>query len=474
MIILASYVLLQTFLEYALMKLQLSANSAALDLANSRSPAPDDKTDDWPSFVRHRPSHHSMPQNSLSMFRLPENIGSPPSDSQPSIVTSPASVRQNNRHSVEFSFAGFADKKVDQAVTPPTHVSLSRPGSLQSSYSTNDLPTLKSNGLSSTITPPKTQAEQQFHNHNASLGRIPPNAMSNRQSRDLSSVSSLTEKREEQIQAQTTAPFQSALQASAPPFGPQLTSTALNSSLASPVSPQSVSNYGVPSYYGGYNYQYGNGQTQMGSHMQMNQISPYQAQNAYSGYGGYGGYGRMPDSQARVIHQRRLQNGEESTRFANIPLEHMQGELYSLCKDQHGCRYLQRKLEERNPESVEIIFNETKQHVVELMTDPFGNYLCQKLLEYSNDVQRTELINYATPQMVKIALNQHGTRALQKMIEFISTPEQTQLIIHALQTRVVDLVQDLNGNHVIQKCLNRLSTEDSQVSFSQPSLVISL
>lgn len=84
------------------------------------------------------------------------------------------------------------------------------------------------------------------------------------------------------------------------------------------------------------------------------------------------------------------------------------------------------------------------------------------MLEFSNDEQRTALINNAAPQLVKIALNQHGTRALQKMIEFISTPEQTQTVIRALRDRVVDLVQDLNGNHVIQKCLNRLSAEDSQ------------
>ena len=67
------------------------------------------------------------------------------------------------------------------------------------------------------------------------------------------------------------------------------------------------------------------------------------------------------------------------------------------------------------------------------------------------------------------------------MIEFISTPEQVlkllhvikafltltfqiQTIIYALQDRVVALIQDLNGNHVIQKCLNRLSAEDAQVS----------
>ena len=99
------------------------------------------------------------------------------------------------------------------------------------------------------------------------------------------------------------------------------------------------------------------------------------------------------------------------------------------------------------------------------MTDPFGNYLCQKLLEYCNDDERTVLIQNASKDMVRIALNQHGTRALQKMIEYISTPQQVQLIIEALRFRVVELIQDLNGNHVIQKCLNKLVAADAQFIF---------
>lgn len=152
-------------------------------------------------------------------------------------------------------------------------------------------------------------------------------------------------------------------------------------------------------------------------------------------------------------------------RYHNLPLERVGGEIYELCKDQHGCRYLQKKLEERDPQQVHTIWLETNAHVIELMTDPFGNYLCQKLLEFCNDEERTVLIQNAAQDMVRIALNQHGTRALQKMIEFVSTPVQVQMIIDALRYRVVDLIQDLNGNHVIQKCLNKLSAMDAQFIF---------
>ena len=39
------------------------------------------------------------------------------------------------------------------------------------------------------------------------------------------------------------------------------------------------------------------------------------------------------------------------------------------------------------------------------------------------------------------------------------------MIIQALSGQVVDLIQDLNGNHVIQKCLNHLSSEEAQFIF---------
>jgi len=54
-------------------------------------------------------------------------------------------------------------------------------------------------------------------------------------------------------------------------------------------------------------------------------------------------------------------------RFAGTRLEDLQGEIPTLCKDQHGCRYLQKKLEEGVPEHRDIIFHETFGHLAELM-----------------------------------------------------------------------------------------------------------
>jgi hypothetical protein len=65
-------------------------------------------------------------------------------------------------------------------------------------------------------------------------------------------------------------------------------------------------------------------------------------------------------------------------------------------------------------------------------------------------------------ELVNVALNTHGTRAVQKLIETLTSREQRALVIAALSPGVVPLIKDLNGNHVVQRCLQRLGPEDSQ------------
>lgn len=175
----------------------------------------------------------------------------------------------------------------------------------------------------------------------------------------------------------------------------------------------------------------------------------------------------QPNSSIQAFTPERSPNGSgsgsqtpstASSKISSIDLNNC--DIFALCKDQHGCRYLQRKLEEE-PYYLNLIFEQTHSHVVELMTDPFGNYLCQKLLENCSVAQTTVLIRTAAPSLVQVALNQHGTRALQKMIDYVTNDEQIEIIVQALERNVVRLIQDLNGNHVIQKCLNRLNSCDT-------------
>jgi hypothetical protein len=308
-----------------------------------------------------------MPQTELNLYR--PVLGSPPSE-----LPTDLSARKPQRHSMGVTFSDST--KFDQPGIPTSTTSMSRPTSLQSSYSTNDLPTVKTSSiLSSNATPPKTHAEQHLHNHNASMGRIPLGAVNNRQSRDLAARLSLTEQKNEETN-QSALSNQSALQASAAPFGPQLSSTIQPSSLVSAGGPGSMAyNNGSQMYaYGMHSYNV----NQMSAQMALNsQLQAYQNQNQGS-FGQYGTYGQYSkDGLQRGGSGRRLHNGDEA-RFNNIPLENYQGKIYELCKDQHGCRYLQRKLEENNAEQTQAIFLETRPHIVELMTGKF--YPCPYVL----------------------------------------------------------------------------------------------
>lgn len=170
-------------------------------------------------------------------------------------------------------------------------------------------------------------AQQHFHHHNASMGRIPAGAVpNNRHSRELSADNSMNSGRD---QAGTYPSIHSALQASAAPFGPGMTSAApyTPSGMASNTPATGMNNFN--GYYPQNGFQGGGGGG--GSHnappsfgapmlatgmqqLNLNGVPPnnmYPNQN-FTGYGGVpfqhaGAQSR--DSQARVIqHRRQLDN----------------------------------------------------------------------------------------------------------------------------------------------------------------------
>ncbi|KAG6632716.1 pumilio homolog 12 isoform X2 [Carya illinoinensis] len=144
------------------------------------------------------------------------------------------------------------------------------------------------------------------------------------------------------------------------------------------------------------------------------------------------------------------------------------GRIYLMAKDQHGCRFLQRKLAEGTRADVEKIFFEIIDYVVELMTDPFGNYLVQKLLENCDDDQRMQILHTITRrsgELVRISCNMHGTRAVQKVIETLKTPAQFSMVVSSLKPGIVTLIKNINGNHVAQRCLQCLMPECTEFLF---------
>lgn len=152
---------------------------------------------------------------------------------------------------------------------------------------------------------------------------------------------------------------------------------------------------------------------------------------------------------------------EVLVKYKNISIKQLEPQILMLSKDQNGCRFLQKRIEEysytNTPEEVEescrIIYRQVKTIIQDLIINSFGNYLVQKLFDHLSVKERTEILKICENQLKQIALNQHGTRALQHMIEFLTIDEQIKIIVEQLKSHVVELIKNLNGNHVIQKCL---------------------
>ncbi|KAF2156148.1 ARM repeat-containing protein [Myriangium duriaei CBS 260.36] len=384
-----------------------------------------------------------------------------------------------NRRSLEVKFGGMADQKRPGLLVSPQKNGMNGISKVSASYSTNDIPTLKSitaishdskNGSASQT--PAEEKPSPIQNLPIGLSKplAPGSGSASSQAHAQSQSQPALSPESDGLYRQTQPGFYgtSSFGQGYVPAQQDATAGASAHNNAAHHYSRGSNNHNSMNGFGADMLNNALGNMSLGGNRSSWQPPTSSYQQNYQGYPSYGAAqgptgNRYGDASGRSATQRRnTQTNDDTMRFANAPLEALKGEIAGLCKDQHGCRFLQKKLEERNPEHTRIIFEETLPHVVELMTDPFGNYLCQKLLEYANDDQRTALIQEAADYMVRIALNQHGTRALQKMIEFISTQQQVDMITKALKDQVVQLIQDLNGNHVIQKCLNHLKQDNVQ------------
>ncbi|MQM11780.1 hypothetical protein Taro_044693 [Colocasia esculenta] len=146
----------------------------------------------------------------------------------------------------------------------------------------------------------------------------------------------------------------------------------------------------------------------------------------------------------------RLMTGSPQPDYNYDSLDDAVGRIYSLSKDQTGCRFLQETLKNCTSQDVYKIFIEITSHIVDLTTDPFGNYLLQKLVEVCNEDQKMCIIREITSkpgELIRISCDMHGTRVVQKVIEALKTTEQVSMVVSSLKPGVMPLIKDTNGNH---------------------------
>ena len=135
-----------------------------------------------------------------------------------------------------------------------------------------------------------------------------------------------------------------------------------------------------------------------------------------------------------------------------------------LVKEQTGCRYIQEKVQ-ASPQFANTLlfpFIIKSPSLSDLICDQFGNYLFQVLIDVLTEENLSIFIANISGNIYNICISPHGTRVLQKLIDKVaSMPYQLKQVVFSLMnSKVIDIMKDPYGNHIIQKFLSRVHNEE--------------
>ncbi|EAS02166.2 pumilio-family RNA-binding repeatprotein (macronuclear) [Tetrahymena thermophila SB210] len=148
-----------------------------------------------------------------------------------------------------------------------------------------------------------------------------------------------------------------------------------------------------------------------------------------------------------------------STDSSNQNFNQLFPDLIESCKDQNSSRTIQKQFENSTIEEKNKIFERIQPEALNLMKDQFGNYVIQKLFEKGTIEHKEKLYYIIKGNVEQLSLHTYGCRVIQKALEELKErPQMQEGLIQELNNKIMTCIQDQNGNHVIQKCFETLSS----------------
>eukprot|EP00978_Attheya_sp_CCMP212_P031490 scaffold119195_cov50-Attheya_sp.AAC.2 len=136
----------------------------------------------------------------------------------------------------------------------------------------------------------------------------------------------------------------------------------------------------------------------------------------------------------------------------------IKGHIVEFCQDQNGSRFIQQRLEVANTPEKTMVMNEVLPAVRRLRNDVFGNYVVQKLIEHGTKSMQDELRETLKGELLPLSLQMYGCRVVQKAFETLPDEDLTALL-KEFHHNVISCIHDQNGNHVMQKCIEVMSSK---------------
>ena len=133
--------------------------------------------------------------------------------------------------------------------------------------------------------------------------------------------------------------------------------------------------------------------------------------------------------------------------------------MIAMIKDQTRSKFIQKKIEEKSPQFFKL-YEQIKNNLYEIITDPSGNYVIQKYVEYCDKKIITKMLKNLKNNLYDISINKYGTRALQAMLKYMTyTDEEINIILNFIKGNVYNLIKNINGNRVIQSVLDNIKNK---------------
>ncbi|KZV61064.1 ARM repeat-containing protein [Peniophora sp. CONT] len=140
-------------------------------------------------------------------------------------------------------------------------------------------------------------------------------------------------------------------------------------------------------------------------------------------------------------------------------LKDILGHVVEFSVDQHGSRFIQHRLDTAGPDVRQKAFDEiVPQQFMALVENVFGNYVIQKLFEHGTGPQKAAMMAAMETHILQLSLHMYGCRVVQKAIDFVG-PDLQGIFVRELKDEVMRCVKDPNGNHVVQKLIERVPPE---------------
>lgn len=158
--------------------------------------------------------------------------------------------------------------------------------------------------------------------------------------------------------------------------------------------------------------------------------------------------------------------------FMTLPVEQVVEQFEEKILDQKGCKQLQARIENdgSNSKLFKAIFDLVLKKFRLYSENQFANYFCQKIIELCTRGQLKLIVESVVSEAIEISQSNHGTRVIQKIIENLEDEQLVESLLNQFRGNVVELVLDVNGNHVLQKCLSYFSAE--KVSFMYQEIMM--